>query len=488
MKTRLLLTAFIFLLANSIIIAQFKTSFSMDAGGDKDDLLNTVTSLKGSGLFVGGYSESNKSSTKTEDCRGGNDYWVIKFGYRKNGGVIKLWDKTVGGDKEDKLYKVIATKDGGCLLCGHSNSGISGDKTDTSSANGNVWLVRLDKNGKIVWQKTIPEIKYHLDLYTLTETNDGGFVCATSYFITKLNKFGGLEWEAPAEPGHQYFSIQQTSDSGYILTDSYLDGNAITKTDSRGIFQWSKNIWFSTAIINQNVKQTSDGGYTFYGVEVDIDPDGNYFAQYRDLIKTDKDGNEIWRVRDYTPYYYDFTAAVLETADGDFIFSTSVWDYPHGYVYNVEKIDKHGKILWNKNTPQVNDADFLVDLIQVAPDNYALAGYSSIYIDEDNSNFNYNMAIITDTSNVDFAKAAPEKNNFKISNENFKAYPNPVKNILRIESAGNNTFILSDQSGKIWFKKTINGKGQLSISQLPDGVYFLKNINNSKTRKIIIAK
>lgn len=457
----------------------------MDAGGDADDLLSTATSLKGSGLFVGGSSKSNKSLTKTEDCRGGNDYWVIKFGYRKNGGIIKLWDKTIGGDKDDNLIKVIATKDGGCLLCGRSNSGISGDKTDTTDANGNNWLVKLDYSGKIVWQKTIHKINYEINFYTLTETNDGGFVCADSHTITKLNKFGGLEWEAQSGPGHSYLSIQQTSDSGFILADAEA---GITKTDSKGAFQWSKAISFWTLLLNQKVIQTSDGGYAYYGVEVD-EIDDEYFAQYRDLIKTDQNGNEIWRVRDYYKNYYYCIAGLVEASDGNFIFSTSEWDYNNGngYVYNVEKIDKNGKVLWNKNLPEVLNSDYLEDLIQVAPDNYALAGYSIEFTDSVD-NYDYYIAIITDTSNVGFVKANPQNQNLKISNDNFKVYPNPVKNILNIESSEKNTFILFDQTGKIWFKKVINGKGQFNISQLPEGIYFLKNINNNNIQKIIVAK
>ena len=41
------------------------------------------------------------------------------------------WQNTIGGISGDFLYSVIETIDGGYLLGGTSNSGISGDKTDT---------------------------------------------------------------------------------------------------------------------------------------------------------------------------------------------------------------------------------------------------------------------------------------------------------------------------------------------------------------------
>ena len=80
------------------------------------------------------------------------------------------------------------------------------------------------------------------------------------------------------------------------------------------------------------------------------------------------------------------------------------------------------------------------------------------------------------------------KNSRKISELTF--YPNPVDDIIRIESIFNiNSFIIFDVQGKsLISKKNINKKSvEIDISMLNSGTYFLKNIfeKEIKTLKLI---
>jgi hypothetical protein len=69
----------------------------------------------------------------------------------------------------------------------------------------------------------------------------------------------------------------------------------------------------------------------------------------------------------------------------------------------------------------------------------------------------------------------------------FRIYPNPAKDILHIETNGNATFSLIDQSGKILVTTNIDGKGVINVSNITAGLYFLKNGTNT-VQKVIIAK
>jgi hypothetical protein len=44
------------------------------------------------------------------------------------------WQNTIGANGNDDLFSVEQTTDGGFILGGYSNSGISGDKTENSLA------------------------------------------------------------------------------------------------------------------------------------------------------------------------------------------------------------------------------------------------------------------------------------------------------------------------------------------------------------------
>ena len=61
----------------------------------------------------------------------------------------KQWDKTLGGSSYDNLAALQQTKDGGYILGGSSNSGISGDKTEANKGSNpsiitaDYWIVKL---------------------------------------------------------------------------------------------------------------------------------------------------------------------------------------------------------------------------------------------------------------------------------------------------------------------------------------------------------
>ncbi|RFS17062.1 3-coathanger stack domain-containing protein [Emticicia sp. C21] len=118
-------------------------------GGNILDLLKKVIKTNDGGYLLGGVSHSGISGDKTEDTRGDFDYWLVKIDANGN----KVWDKRFGGDKPEILKTLIATPDGGYLIAGGSSSGISGDRTEDSMGYMDAWLLKLDANGKRVWDK-----------------------------------------------------------------------------------------------------------------------------------------------------------------------------------------------------------------------------------------------------------------------------------------------------------------------------------------------
>src|SRR6476660_4662320 len=130
-------------IANSM--AQFSTASQKAIGGYDSDEMMKMIKTKDGGLIAGGGSYSNAGGQKSQDGRGGRDYWIIK--YDKNGAV--QWDKTIGGNSEDNLTAIIQTSDGGYALIGTSSSDISGEKTQNSRGGLDWWLVKLDANGNI---------------------------------------------------------------------------------------------------------------------------------------------------------------------------------------------------------------------------------------------------------------------------------------------------------------------------------------------------
>ncbi|MEO5674431.1 MAG: hypothetical protein ABIQ74_07265, partial [Chitinophagales bacterium] len=148
-------------------------------GGSDYDWLLSLQQTADGGYILGGYSDSGISGDKTQASQGGYDYWIVKT----DAGGVKQWDARFGGSNDDYLFSLQQTADGGYILGGYSWSGISGDKTQASQGANDYWIVKTDAGGVKQWDA----------------------------------RFGGSSDE--------YFNaLQQTADGGYILGGFSLSG------------------------------------------------------------------------------------------------------------------------------------------------------------------------------------------------------------------------------------------------------------------------
>jgi len=255
-------------------------------GGSSNDEAYSIQQTKDGGYILAGRTYSYGA--------GSSDAWLIKT----NANGIEQWSKTFGGSSNDEAYSIQQTKDGGYILAGNTTSYGAGDddtwliKTD---ANGNkVW----DKT-------FFETIGYADRVYSVQQTSDGGYILAgwtdpyMSYqgdaWLIKTDANGIEQWNKTfgGSSNDEAYSIQQTKDGGYILagrTYSYGAGSSdawLIKTNANGIEQWSKTFGGSGVDEAWSVQQTSDGGYILAGCT------GSYGAGGKDawLIKTDADGN-----------------------------------------------------------------------------------------------------------------------------------------------------------------------------------------------------
>lgn len=118
-------------------------------GGRGDDVLKALHRTRNGDFILAGYSNSAAGPSKTQPSRGGSDYWLV----RTNAFGDKLWDQTYGGSGEDLLTSLLPTSDGGYLLGGTSNSGVSGERTQPSRGGKDYWVVKVDSLGAKQWDR-----------------------------------------------------------------------------------------------------------------------------------------------------------------------------------------------------------------------------------------------------------------------------------------------------------------------------------------------
>src|SRR5690606_36474988 len=103
-------------------------------------------------IIIHGISSSNISGEKTENSfNNTTDIWMVKL---NNSGTV-LWDKTFGGDDFETYGMGIVSNNGFYYaICG-SFSGVSGVKTESSRGITDIWVIKVDASGNLVWDKTL---------------------------------------------------------------------------------------------------------------------------------------------------------------------------------------------------------------------------------------------------------------------------------------------------------------------------------------------
>jgi hypothetical protein len=293
---------------------------------------------------------------------------------RAGGASDEVWYKIYGGSSGGTVASVDQTSDGGYAFAGTTMSWGAGYS--------DVWLVKTDSEGNLVWNSTYGTPVYDAG-YSVQQTADDGYII-TGYcnnkgygyashkpWLIKTDAYGYKTWDriihggaTPSDSFARANSIQQTPDGGYIVA-GYVRGIStsesdvwLIKTDPLGIAVWNKT--FGKMYGDDpgdeeayTVRQTNDGGYVLAAISR-----SNY--DYRGwVMKTDTSGEQQWEVTLETT---NMTCTVQQTADGKYmIFGNTPGAWYSGCVRLI-KIGENGEWLWDRvieDLPHSRAADAL---------------------------------------------------------------------------------------------------------------------------------
>ncbi|HYV90150.1 MAG TPA: kelch repeat-containing protein [Chitinophagales bacterium] len=196
-------------------------------GGTGDDVFYALKQASGGGYILAGYSGSGIGGDKTQATQGGTDYWMVKID--ANG--AKLWDARFGGSSDEQLYVLERSSDDGYLLSGYSNSGISGDKTQSNQGVRDFWIVKTDNSGVKKWDIRFGGTK--ADVATsLQHTADGGYIAGGFSFSGATGDRSQANWDGSLLT-QDYWIVKLTSGTGQLPFYIDADGDGYgTSTNS----------------------------------------------------------------------------------------------------------------------------------------------------------------------------------------------------------------------------------------------------------------
>ncbi|MGV3639933.1 MAG: T9SS type A sorting domain-containing protein, partial [Adhaeribacter sp.] len=387
-------------------------------GGSSDELYpNAIQQTRDGGYILGGLSLSGISGDKTQASRGNFDYWVVKLDSAGN----KQWDKTYGGDQREDLLSLQQTRDGGYILLGQSESGISGDKTQASKGGFDYWVVKLDAQGNKVWDKAFGAGNWEIS-FSLQQTRDGGYILGgwshsdaggdktqptrggADLWIVKLDAQGNQQWDKSfggSEDDH-LFSVRQTPDGGYVLGAASLSGISgdktqasrgdrdywVLKLDAQGNKLWDKVFGGTEEDFLQGLELTTDGGFILGGWSYSgIGGDKSQVSRgKRDywVLKLDGAGKKQWD-KTLGGSDDDLFNALLQTRDGGYVVgggsaspaSGDKTQNPQGFGdYWLLQLDAAGNRVWDK-TLGGDQWDQITGLDQARDGGIVLAGWTA---------------------------------------------------------------------------------------------------------------
>jgi hypothetical protein len=474
----------VFMFCYSMMISQAPSKFFQRFGGNGYDVAYDLKQTLDSGYIVAGSTSSFGF--------GNTDMYLAKL--NKMGEVV--FQKTFGDYNNETAKSVIQLSDSSYVILGYTNSfGVGGY---------DMYLVKVDKMGQLVWQKN----------------------------------YGGVDWDFG-------YSLKQTTDGGFIIagtTYSFGRGNAdgyVIKTDALGNVVWSKTFGGSQDDEFKSVIQTSDGGYALTG----------YTKSYSDItygdmwvFKINALGDSTW-CKFYGGVKEDFGNCIIEHPNGDYLIAgakqSTTTDFLEAYalrinnsgtvgfqfldndvsndrVFNSITISKRNSnivtLIEKENFPGYNlqfkllelnvnlfylnatdygslDYDETFSIVATSDKGYAAVGYTKgygavltdVYVVKTDSMLVGGNYSIVGISVVD-KKASM-----------IQAFPNPVKDLLMVKFEQVSTLSsisLYDSYGvELDLKHKVCQKSiqeiQIDVKDLTNGIYFLK-IEES-VKKIIVS-
>jgi hypothetical protein len=424
-KIKLILIPVIILIFCSTRMSSQTIQWENTIGGNDTEWVDFIELSKDQNYILGGYSYSNISGDKNENSRGLSDYWFIKID--DTSGNL-LWQKTIGGNSIDHLTSAKETTDGGYILGGSSSSGISGEKTQNSRGNDDYWVVKLDENRNIIWDKTYGGTGVDR-LTSIIQTTDGGYLIGGSsdsdisaektdnsrgnidIWIIKIDQSGDIMWQKTFGGSNSDWvqSLIETPDGGYILagsSHSNISGEKsensrglgdfwVLKIDNSGTIIWQKTIGGNNGDYAKSIIATSDGNYIIGG-----DSSSNISGDKTE--KTVNNSTDVWllKINDLGQILWqknigaestEAFADIRMTSDNGFILGIMSYSGISGYKteaskgdrdYWTVKLDSTGKFEWDK-TVGGDSSDQTQSIVQAKDGGYVTVGWSMSNISGD---------------------------------------------------------------------------------------------------------
>jgi hypothetical protein len=317
-------------------LAQAPRKFYMRFGGNGYDVGYDVKQTLDNGYIITGSTSSFG--------QGNTDLYLVKLDSMGN----KKFEKSFGSYNNEIGKSVLQLFDSSYVAVGYTNS--------TGFGGYDIFLVKTDKNGNLLWEKTIGGSDWDF-AYSLQATNDGGFVIAgTTYsygrgnadgYVVKTDGSGNVVWTKTYGGAYddEFKSVVQTADGGFALTGytkSYNDIDSgdvwVFKLDNMGDSTWCKFFGGGKEDFGNEIIQHPSTELYIVGGTRSYSANPNYMSAYAIRLLIDGSFNSD-RIDNTSTTDQIFNSIVVSKRASNFYVNTISYFTVGGYQKQVKVLE-----------------------------------------------------------------------------------------------------------------------------------------------------
>ncbi|MEZ4773684.1 MAG: OmpA family protein [Bacteroidia bacterium] len=290
-------------------------------GGSGREELSDVIATRDQGFLCVGATDSPDGDVGQN--YGGNDVWILKLDPQ---GRIQ-WTKVFGGSGDDQGITAIQTEDGGYLVGGESGS-VNGTMLSRHHGGLDSWIVRLDKNGEVLWEKHFGG-NGNEKVTRIHEMEPGRYIVINSSdskgqdvkqslglkdcWVFEMDDYGQMGWQMSygGEENDDIHSSLIDIDGGIVMAGTTFSATGhipeqrglgdfwLLKIDPKGGgLYWSNTYGGRREEGINDIILANDSNYVVCGMtksrtgEGDIEFNGGYYDGW--LAKIDRTGKRLW--------------------------------------------------------------------------------------------------------------------------------------------------------------------------------------------------
>ncbi|KKP52881.1 MAG: hypothetical protein UR43_C0009G0013 [candidate division TM6 bacterium GW2011_GWF2_33_332] len=235
-------------------------------GTEEEDYIFSVAEAFDGNILLAGSSrgDANPQGGKMEAGRGNEDFWIVKMFADTTGNII--WERTIGGANIDQATSIVEGNNQEITIAGVSSSNISGEKSENCQGFEDIWVLKLDRDGAILWDKT-----FGSSVSEGISISDGSPICAEKVSIIDVlpTKAGNCLIVGSANsvttPVTDKREFDDYNHNGYVFWGLYIDkdGNYIWDRDFSGNGETSLHNFYTSSI------QEFNRSFIIGGVSID---------------------------------------------------------------------------------------------------------------------------------------------------------------------------------------------------------------------------